>query len=184
MTESQITAQIEETATETVADQIAEETQAFEEAFEAATAETVAETTEETEMTNAVEETTAETQTEEIATTTEEPQKVDGRATNGRKSTYSDRKKKLAALLALRDGADAVAPDGTKAEKPASRHLEKDLEKMGLVKFEVQKIAGQKGRPKHVAVLSGQGKAVLASMLKKAQRDADKAAETQMAVGE
>lgn len=128
------------------------------------------------------EETVAE-QTETVAETAVE--KVDGRKNNGRKATFADRQAKLAALLAYRDGNGATAANGTiVAALPKTRFLEKKLAEMGLVKAETQKIEGQKGRPRHVYTLTGQGKSVLTSMLKKAERDAAKAEEVKEAVGE
>lgn len=162
----------EETMTEQAQEIAAETTQ-----------ETVVEQAE-TEQTETVAEQTETDRQEEIMQETA-VEKVDGRKNNGRKATFADRQAKLAALLAYRDGDGATAANGTiVAALPKTRFLEKKLAEMGLVKPEPQKIEGQKGRPRHVYTLTGQGKSVLTSMLKKAERDASKAEEVKEAVGE
>lgn len=191
MTEQMIenTAEVQEIAQETADFETAVaaiETEHQEETMTEQAQEIAAETTEETvaEQTETVAEQT-ETEHQEETMQETDVEKVDGRKNNGRKATFADRQAKLAALLAYRDGDGATAANGTiVAALPKTRFLEKKLAEMGLVKPEIHKIEGQKGRPRHVYTLTGQGKSVLTSMLKKAERDALKADEVKEAVGE
>ena len=189
MTEQMIenTAEVQEIAQETADFETAVaaiETEHQEETMTEQAQEIAAETTEETVVEQAETEQTETDRQEEIMQETA-VEKVDGRKNNGRKATFADRQAKLAALLAYRDGDGATAANGTiVAALPKTRFLEKKLAEMGLVKPEIQKIEGQKGRPRHVYTLTGQGKSVLTSMLKKAERDALKADEVKEAVGE